>query len=210
MPQGSPIQPKDGNNANIHQQTSHGAKEWGSDAHCNVGENITRSERSQTQRSRLQISLKWNIRNGHIHTDRMQPGGWWGWAERRWGGRRMRRGGLVDTGFDSAVTEKFWIEVTAWVHTITVLWLQEIPLELLALKWSIFCYGILTSLRKFTGGQLGRKCQKRLLRGDNQWGEKKGWETLPLPTISRDPVKASHYWSPNCLPQHPLPRGTST
>ena len=45
------------------------------------------------------------------HSNRMQPGGWRGWAQRM--GRGRRRGGLVDTGFDSAVTEKFWIEVTA-------------------------------------------------------------------------------------------------
>lgn len=41
-----------------------------------------------------------------------------GWGR---GAREMRRGGLVDTGCDSAVTEKFWIEltvVTAQYHTM--------------------------------------------------------------------------------------------
>lgn len=50
------------------------------------------------------------------------------------GGEGMRRGGLVDIGFDSAVTEKFWIEVTvvtAQYHSVVT---ARNTAELLALK----------------------------------------------------------------------------
>lgn len=50
------------------------------------------------------------------------------------GGGGMRRGGLVDTGFDSAVTGKFWMEVTAvsaHYHSIVT---ARNTAELLALK----------------------------------------------------------------------------